>query len=67
MNIPLQFGQMFYVFWHRTASTLDNVGNTGKKRREEINSSAWTSDKYVLWKTANPTNWLGCCWSFVLW
>lgn len=67
MNIPLQFGQMFYVFWHRTASSLDNVGNTGKERREEINSSAWTSDKYFLWETANQTNWLVCCWSFVLW
>lgn len=66
MNIPLQFGQMFYVFWHRTASALDNIGNTGKERREKINSSAWTSDKYILWKTANQTNQL-VCWSFVLW
>lgn len=45
MNIPLQFGEVFYVVWHRTASSLNNIGYTGKERREEINTGCECLDK----------------------
>jgi len=37
-NIPLKFGKVLYVVWHRTASSLNNIGYTERQRREEINS-----------------------------
>lgn len=40
MNIPLEFGKVLYVVWHRTASSLDNTGYAERERSEEINSGS---------------------------